>query len=315
MGSVTFGWRMPSWAGGEQLASEMWPANLRHLEALEGRYGTVWIADHIVPAQPWLDPALPTLEAWTALAYLAGAFPSYRFGHGVLNNSLRQPAMLAKAAATAQYMSGGRVILGIGAGQSENENRAYGLEYPSNAVRIAQLGEAVQVIRKMWSESPASFEGTHYRIENAYCEPRPDPAPPILIGGAGERFTLPVVARHADWWNLTGVTPATYAQKLDVLRRCCDEIRRDPASISLTVTVRCIALGRTEAEARRTFEQSGYVNQPEAIMAIGTPEMVADRIRAFVDLGVEHVILANFADYPSIEGAIQFADEVVPLLR
>jgi alkanesulfonate monooxygenase SsuD/methylene tetrahydromethanopterin reductase-like flavin-dependent oxidoreductase (luciferase family) len=293
----------------------MWPANQKHLKLLEGRYDTVWIADHVVPAQPWLDQAYPTLEAWTALSYLAGAFPAYRFGHSVLNNSLRQPAWLAKAAATAQYMSGGRIILGIGAGQSENENRAYGFDYPSNAVRIAQLGEAVQIIRKMWSESPASFEGKHFRIEQAYCEPRPDPAVPILIGGAGERFTLPIVARYADWWNLTGVTRETYAQKLDVLRRCCDEIGRDLSSIKLTVTVRCVSIGRTEAEARRTFEQSGYVNQPANIMMIGTPEMIADQVRAFVDLGVEHVILANLADYPGTEGAIQFAEEVIPLMR
>src|SRR5205823_2106101 len=118
-------------------------------------------------------------------------------------------------------------------------------------VRIGQLGEAVQVIRKLWTESPASFQGKYYQLSDAYCSPQPSPAPPILIGGAGERFTLPIVAKYADMWNLTGVPADFYAQKLDVLRRCCEAIDRDPASLTLTVTVRCVAIGSTEAEARR----------------------------------------------------------------
>ncbi len=316
MGSVTFGWRMPTWPSDERLAGPMWRANLDHLTALQGRYEIVWMSDHLVPAQPWLDPALPTLEAWTALAHFAGAYPHYRFGNLVLNNAFRQPAWLAKAAATAQFLTGGRVILGIGAGQSEDENHAYGYEYGSDAVRIGQLAEAVQIIRKLWTESPASFQGKHYRIENAYCEPRPSPAPPIMIGGAGEQLTLRVVARHADWWNLTGVAPDVYAQKLAVLHRHCEAIDRDPASIALTVVVRCVAIGRTEAATQHSFQASAF-SRPGAAgnLVLGTPEMIADQLRSFLDLGVQHVILANFADFPNTEGALQFAEEVIPLLR
>jgi alkanesulfonate monooxygenase SsuD/methylene tetrahydromethanopterin reductase-like flavin-dependent oxidoreductase (luciferase family) len=315
MKPTTFSWRMPTWPSDPKLADLMWPANLAHLTALQGKYESIWMADHLVPAQSYLDPTLPTLEAWTALAYLAGAFPSYTFGHGVLNNSLRHPSWLAKAAATAQYMSGGRIVLGIGAGQSPNENNSYGYEYGSNAIRIGQLGEAVEIIRKLWTESPATFHGKYYRIEQAYCSPQPNPAPPILIGGGGERFTLPVVARHADWWNLTGVTPEVYAQKLAILRQCCEAIGRDPARIKLTVTARCIAIGRTEAEARRTFEASAFASAPATNLVLGTPAMVAEQLRSYTDLGIEHIILANFADYPSTEGAIQFAEEVMPLMR
>jgi len=306
---------MPTWPSDETLAATLWKANFDSLTALHGRYDTVWMADHLVPAQGWLDPTLPTLEAWTALTYLAGAFPNYRFGHGVLNNSLRWPAWLAKAAATAQYMSGGRLILGIGAGQSPNENHSYGYDYGSNAVRIGQLGEAVQVIRKLWTESPATFHGKYYQLNEAYCSPQPTPAPPILIGGGGEQFTLPVVAKHADWWNLTAVPADVYAQKLDVLRRCCDAIGRDPSSIKLTVTIRALSIGSTEAEAQRIYDESAFSKAPPSNNIVGTPEMIVEQLQPYIKLGITHIILANFADYPHPDGAIQFADEVVPLMQ
>jgi alkanesulfonate monooxygenase SsuD/methylene tetrahydromethanopterin reductase-like flavin-dependent oxidoreductase (luciferase family) len=306
---------MTTWPSEQKLADRMWEWNLQSLQALRGRYDTVWMADHLVPAQSWLDPTLPTLEAWTALTYLAGAFPNYRFGHGVLNNSLRWPAWLAKAAATAQHMSGGRLILGIGAGQSPGENHAYGYEYGSNAVRIGQLGEAVQIIRKLWTESPATFHGTYYQINEAYCSPQPTPPPPILIGGGGERYTLPIVARHADWWNMTAVPAEVYAQKLDVLRRCCDAIGRDPASITLTVTIRALSIARSQTEARRIYDESAFSKAPPSNNIVGTPEMIVEQLQPFLKLGITHIILANFADYPSTDGAMQFADEVVPLIQ
>src|SRR4051812_16843701 len=179
---VTFGWRMPTWPSDETLAATLWKANFDSLTALHGRYDTVWMADHLIPAQGWLDPTLPTLEAWTALTYLAGAFPTYRFGHGVLNNSLRWPAWLAKAAATAQYLSGGRLILGIGAGQSPNETASYGYESGPTAARFGQLGGAVRVIRKLWTKPPPTSHGNYSHPKEAYSPPHPHPPPPILIG-------------------------------------------------------------------------------------------------------------------------------------
>src|SRR5207245_9453731 len=107
----------------------------------------------------------------------------------------------AKMVATAQALSGGRAILGIGAGWNKEEYLAYGWPFPPTPVRIAQLEEAIELIRRMWTDAPASYQGAHYRIANAHCEPRPDPIPPIMVGGHGEKYLLRAVARHADWWN------------------------------------------------------------------------------------------------------------------
>src|SRR5205085_8562231 len=104
------------------------------------------------------------------------------------------------------------------------EYRAYNYDFPKPAVRLAQMEEAILLIKQLWSQAPASFEGKYYRIENAFCEPRPDPIPPLLIGGGGEQLTLRMVAKYADWWNIPGGTAANYAHKLDVLRGHCDAV-------------------------------------------------------------------------------------------
>jgi alkanesulfonate monooxygenase SsuD/methylene tetrahydromethanopterin reductase-like flavin-dependent oxidoreductase (luciferase family) len=314
--STTFGWRLPTWPDDENLAESMWPAIIKHLQTLAGSYDPIWLSDHVVPPQAWLGPSLPALDAWTSLVHYAAAFPAFRFGNMVMNNSFRHPALLAKAAATSQFLTGGRIVLGLGAGLSENENRAYGYEFPSNAVRIRQLDESLHIIRRMWTDSPATFSGTYYRIENAYCEPRPNPPPPILIGGGGEQLTLRVVARHADWWNPQARDLATYEHKIGVLGRHCEEIGRDPRAIRMTHTCSCVAVASTEADARRLAQQSTfYKHIPPDAAFVGTPEMVADQIRPYLALGVEHVVIARFADFPQLDGAHQFAAEVVPLLR
>jgi alkanesulfonate monooxygenase SsuD/methylene tetrahydromethanopterin reductase-like flavin-dependent oxidoreductase (luciferase family) len=218
--------------------------------------------------------------------------------------------MLAKMGATLQMLSGGRFILGIGAGWMREEYLAYGYEFPPAPVRIAQLAEAVQIIRKLWTEAPASFEGRYYRIKDAYCEPRPDPLPPIMIGGEGEKLTLRVVAEQADWWNLTGGTPNGYAAKLAALRAHCEAIGRNCDEIVKTWTTwdDGIAIGETEQEARRVAETSPFEG-PNRIT--GTPEQVAEQLRRFADLGVEHFML-RFADFPNPAGAELFAEAVIP---
>ena len=161
------------------------------LELLPPAFTTVWRSDHfqVGDADIW--------EGWTELVYLAALFPDLRFGHLVLGQSYRNPALLAKMAATLQDLTGGRYILGLGAGWLEEEYAAYGYDYPSGGTRVAQLAEAIQVVRAMWAESPATFHGEHYRIERAVCLPKPEPPPPIMIGTNGPK-ALRVVARHAD---------------------------------------------------------------------------------------------------------------------
>src|SRR5688500_156040 len=163
---VTYGWRMPMWdPGGAKLPTWL-PGVHEHLKALpRDVFQTVWLSDHLVPGANWAPPEWDTLECMTATIHFASLYPEYRYGQIVLANSYRPPALLGKMFSTLQGLPGARCILGIGAGWMESEYRMYGYEYPIPKVRIGQLAEAVQLIRKQWTESPASFEGQYYRLD------------------------------------------------------------------------------------------------------------------------------------------------------
>ena len=137
----------------------------------------------------------------------AGCNYRLRFGNAVLCQSFRNPALLAKMAATLQFMSGGRFILGLGAGWHEEEYQAYGYEFPSAPVRVEQLEEAIQIIQIMWREETATFQGRHYQVAEARCEPRPDPIPPIMVGAFKPKM-LRLAAKYADWWNVSSTSLA-----------------------------------------------------------------------------------------------------------
>jgi len=310
---VRFGWRLPMWDPEGAPAATWLPAVHANLDALRGKFASVWLSDHFVPGTGWMPPEPDTLECWTATAALAMAYPDYDFGQVVLGNSYRHPPLLAKMAATLQALTGGRLILGIGAGWMESEYRAYGYPFPPAAERLRQLDEAVQIIRQMWTVSPASFRGRYYQVERAYCNPRPDP-PPIMIGAAGEQIALRLVARHADWWNLSGTSPEEFARKAAVLERHCAAVGRDPTSILYTYQCQAVALADSEREARRIAEGTKFFQHTGAGgTLVGTPEQIEARLAEYVDLGVRHFIL-RFLDFPSAEGALRFAAEVAPRL-
>ena len=312
---LRFGWRLPMWDPAGAPRRSWLPAIHTNLAALRGRFHSVWLSDHFVPGTGWMPPEPDTLECWTATAAFAAAYPEYDFGQIVLGNSYRHPPLLAKMGATLQALTGGRLILGIGAGWMESEYRAYGYPFPPPAVRLQQLGEAVQILRRMWTVAPASFRGRHYRIERAYCQPLPDPPPPILIGAAGERIALRLVARHADWWNLSGVSPQELARKAAILEGHCREVGRDPTSLLYTWQCQAVALGDGEREARAVAEGNAfYQHEPPGGRLVGPPEQVAARLQEYVDLGVRHFIL-RFLDFPRTEGALRFAAEVAPRLH
>ena len=153
-----------------------WPATVAGVGALSPEFTTLWVNDHMQFGDA------PVMESWTRLTYLAALFPHLRVAHVVLGQGYRNPALLAKMGATLQYLTGGRFILGIGAGWHEEEYRAYGYGYPSPGRAWRNSARRCRSIRAMWTESPATFHGEHYTIEKAYCEPRPDPIPPILVG-------------------------------------------------------------------------------------------------------------------------------------
>src|SRR5919198_2751342 len=270
---------MPMWdPAGAKLGA--WLPHVRaHLDRLPRQvFQTVWMSDHLVPGTTWAPPEWDTLECVTALIHFATAYPRYRYGQIVLANSFRPPSLLGKQLATLQALTGVRCVLGIGAGWMESEYRMYGYEYPPPKVRIGQLAEAVQLLRQLWSESPSSFEGSYYRLEGAYAEPRPSEPPIVMIGGSGEQLTLRVVARYADWWNAGGGTPEEVAAKRSVLAEHCRKVGRDVDEILVNWQCQCVAIGDSQAEAERIAEAAPlYARERSAI--VGTPEGVRERLQ------------------------------------
>jgi alkanesulfonate monooxygenase SsuD/methylene tetrahydromethanopterin reductase-like flavin-dependent oxidoreductase (luciferase family) len=164
----------------------------------------------------------------------------------------------------------------------------------------------------MWSEAPASFQGEHYQLAGAYCEPRPDPVPPILVGGSGERYLLRVVARHADWWNYGFRGAEAYAQKQEVLRRHCRDVGRDYDQIVQVVRVG-ILIAESEREVAR-LQASPDIRPLADIHLVGTPAQVTDALRGILGQGA-HRLTVNFADVPRPDGTLLFTETVLPHLR
>lgn len=224
---IKFGWVVPSQAPTVESNDSFVDQIIACLDELNGAFDSIWVPDHFHPPVPESDKATAVLECITTIAYLAAIYPRYDFGSIVIGQSYRTPGMLAKMGATLQLLTKGRFILGIGAGWKEDEYMAYDYPFPKPSIRIEQLAETAQIIRALWSETPASFAGKHYQIHEAYCEPKADPMPPIMIGGGGEKHTLRVVAEHADWWNWAFGDKDVCAHKMSVLQAHCNEVGRD----------------------------------------------------------------------------------------
>jgi F420-dependent oxidoreductase-like protein len=184
-----------------------------------------------------IDDAFPTLEGWTSLAAMAAIVQRARVSCMVTGVTYRNPAVLAKMAVTVDHISGGRLDFGLGAGWNEAEHRGYGIEFPSAGTRVAMLDEALTIIRRMWTEQSVTFEGSHYSVRDALCEPKPlqRPHPPIVIGGEKPKM-LRVIARHADEWNVPSHGDVqAWAQTSANLDIACTEIGRDPTDIRRSV--------------------------------------------------------------------------------
>jgi F420-dependent oxidoreductase-like protein len=208
-----------------------------------GFYG-VWDYDHFYGPDAIGDAVArdyrkDTLEAWTTLAAMATVVKRARIGCLVTGVTYRNPAVLAKMAVTVDHISGGRLEFGLGAAWHEAEHRGYGIPFPSAGERIAILDEALRVIKALWTEDTASFDGQHFRLEDAICNPKPvqKPHPPIVVAGQGAKKSLRVVATHADEWNGTGIEPAEWSRISHVLTSHCDAIGRDPGAIRRGVQV------------------------------------------------------------------------------
>lgn len=281
---------------------------MMYLNGLEEHFDSVWFPDHLILGR---QPSHDILECLTTISYLSGVFRKFKFGSIVLCNSFRNPALVAKIGATLDALTGGRFILGIGAGWLEEEYKQYGFDFPPPAVRIKQMEEGVQIIKKMWVEEGVTFRGQYFNVENAYCNPKPDPPPPIMIGAGGERLSLKVVARHADWWNMYYADLDTYKHKLNVLKRHCSRIGRDSDEIVKTL-LGIVVIADTEEEAMKIAKKVPRGNRAIRQGFVGTPAMVKDKICEFVDVGVEYFIL-GFMPF-GLDGPILFSEEVIPQL-
>jgi len=201
----------------------------RHIEATGWDIGCV--TDHFMPNTKEREGAM--LESWSTLSALAALVPRVRVGTIVLGNTYRHPAVVAKMAAQVDIISGGRLLLGLGAGWQQNEHEAYGIPFGTMRERLERLDEACQVMKALWSQRRSDFKGRYYQLADAPLDPKPvqTPHPELMIGGGGERVTLRIVAKHADHWNIWG-GPGVLARKGAVLDAHCAAVGRDPKTIT-----------------------------------------------------------------------------------
>ncbi len=282
--------------------------------------GLDWISawDHFYEAPP-AGGTQPHFEALATLGALAADTKQARIGCLVFYVGYRNPALLAKAATTLDHISGGRFELGLGAGWHHWEATAYGYDFPDLGTRLDMLDEATALIRQMLSEDRTSFEGRHYRTEDASCLPRPlQQRLPIWIGGVGEKRTLRLVARHADGWNAAYVSPAEFARLSGVLDGWCRTEQRDPTTIRRGVNLSFhLGLDAADAErelARMRADWGPMVARVHEGALTGTPAEAVATVAAYLDAGATDVNVALRA--PWNERALEvYLTECVPALR
>lgn len=266
----------------------------------------VWFVDHFMAADG--ETSRPVLECWASLAGLAAVVPRVRLGSLVCGNTYRHPAVLANTAAAADHVSGGRVVLGIGAGWQENEHAAYGIHFGSAGQRLDRLEEACQVIRGLRDRDRVTFRGKYYRVEGAWMQPKPMGRLPLLVGGGGERRTIPIAARYAEEWNVWA-TVETFTHKAGVLDRACERAGRDPGE--LRRSAQALLMPRAPGWPSRAVESRIPV-------VAGSVEQLRDTLGRYAAAGVDEFIVPGFRPY-SPDETIALIDlltsEVLPVLR
>jgi len=277
-------------------------------------FDSFWVMDHFHQIMNVGKQEEPMFEGWTTISVLAGLTSKIKLGTLVTGNSYRHPSVLAKIGATLDILSKGRLFFGIGAAWNDVEARAYGIPFPPTRERLARLEEAVQIVRKMWTENQASFDGKYYKVENAICNPKPiqKPTPKILIGGSGEKFLLRTVARYGDACNIFG-SPETVKKKLTVLRKHCEEAGRDYDSILKTKLSR-VLISEDEEEIDRKVTEMSKIMPPGMLreaLIYGTPPQVQQQINEFSDAGIQYLI-TSFSGPNELNSLRLFGETVLP---
>ncbi|HZR39279.1 MAG TPA: LLM class flavin-dependent oxidoreductase [Ktedonobacteraceae bacterium] len=274
------------------------------LATIVGHFDSVWLPDHLQFGDR------PLFEGWTMLTYLAALRPELRYGHLVLCQLFRNPALLAKMAATFQYMSQGNFILGIGAGWAEEEAKAYHIPFPPSGQRVSELEEQLQIINALWREDNVTFNGKYHQVSNAYCLPHPDPLPPVLIAAFQPRM-MRIAARYADWWN-TGIETLDKArERLKALDAACEAVGRDPKTLRRTAMISCYCAPTEQKLKELTIMHKG----PFGLGFVGTPSQVVEQLQPFVEAGFDYFMIAAGGvphDFTTLE---MLSHEVLPALN
>jgi F420-dependent oxidoreductase-like protein len=290
-------------------------ATWKEAEALG--FDSGWVFDHFMPIFGGQDGAC--LEGWTMLAALAAETSRLRVGVLVTGNTYRNPALLAKMATTVDHVSHGRLVLGIGAGWFERDHAAYGFPFGTPRERAQKLAEALEVITRLWRDDHPSYAGKYYRLEKApFAPPNVQrPHPPIVIGGQGKQWIVPLVARYGDGWNaVTGVTPDGIRERRAIIADECKRIGRSPCPAEVSVLLQLVAITDIPLAGpavRLGARALGLGRAAPGIIA-DSPGTIRDRIREYVDAGATEIIVGL---RPPFDRALlrRFAQEIMPAFK
>jgi F420-dependent oxidoreductase-like protein len=292
-----------------------------------GTWDSLWVYDHFHTVPVPTDEA--THEAWSLMSAYAATTSRIKLGQMCTAMSYRNPVYLSKVAATADIISGGRVQMGIGGGWYEHEWRAYGYGFPSAGVRLARLDEGVQIMRDAWRNGRVSFTGKHYQVDDAIVAPKPlqEGGIPLWIAGGGEKVTLRIAAKYAEYTNFTS-DPEGFRRKSEILKGHCDDVGTDYDAIVRSANFNAV-VGTSEADIKDRVErirarQAGKAN-PQAVDAMlstitspdsasGTTEQIVERLSRMRDLGCEYAILYFPEAAYDRSGIELFEREVIPAL-
>jgi F420-dependent oxidoreductase-like protein len=282
-------------------------------------FDSAWVFDHFIPIMG-ADTDGACLEGWTLLSALAAETSKIRVGALVTGNTYRNPAVLAKMATTVDHVSHGRVYLGIGAGWFGFEHRAYGIPFYTDKGRAERLDEALQVITKLWNEDHPSFAGKFYTLEKAPFAPKPvqKPHPPIVIGGQGKKWIVPLVGRYAQGWNAPiGLDPEDMKERINIIDAECKRVGRtdcDGIEVSAFLVLYSISDVPLAGPVLRLGARMIAGERVQRSILAGSPDEIAKKIQSYVDVGVDHVIMNVQPKYdPDL--LRRFAEEVMPRFK
>jgi alkanesulfonate monooxygenase SsuD/methylene tetrahydromethanopterin reductase-like flavin-dependent oxidoreductase (luciferase family) len=270
---------------------------------LVGRFKSLWMTDHLFWGEQF------AYECWTVLSFLAAKWPQFDVGPMVMGQNYRNPALLAKMAATLQVLSEGRHILGIGAGWKEDEYRGYGYTMPSPGARLEQLTESLEIIKALFTQpGKISYQGKHYWLDEGILEPKPQPVPPICVGVKGDK-ALAIAAKYGDWWNISDAPIGVFTDRMRLLDKYCEDIQRDPKSLRRTWFGR-IVTGTTaaEIEARATTARDTVYTTNNAF--VGTPAQIVESMAQYVALGCDY-FMVDIVGLPNNDLLNLVLDEIV----